>query len=135
MNSPIEREQNDWEPDEWAEHLGEGKWPEDQYHGVQLKSPAPANEYPTNWTQISAALKAKRRNTCERCKYVGLAGALHVHHLNRDKTNNDPSNLQVLCAMCHGDDHGTTLLTGTAPEDVAAMLDWRKNHQGWRVKK
>jgi len=38
---------------------------------------------------------------CARCGYCEMNGSLHVHHLDRDRTNNDPSNLIVFCANCH----------------------------------
>lgn len=39
---------------------------------------------------------------CEMCNYKPMfRAALDVHHMDGDKTNNDPSNLQTLCATCH----------------------------------
>ncbi|MCK4847092.1 MAG: HNH endonuclease [Deltaproteobacteria bacterium] len=43
----------------------------------------------------------KRDNhACKECD--SIEKPLHVHHLNLDKSNNDPSNLVTLCAKCHG---------------------------------
>lgn len=39
-----------------------------------------------------------RKPTCEKC---GTAEDLHVHHKDRDRTNNDPSNLETLCSTHH----------------------------------
>lgn len=39
-----------------------------------------------------------RKPACEEC---GTAVDLHVHHKDRDRTNNDPSNLRTLCSSCH----------------------------------
>jgi len=39
-----------------------------------------------------------RRESCEDCS---AAEKLHVHHLDRDITNNSPSNLRTLCDSCH----------------------------------
>ena len=36
--------------------------------------------------------------TCEACQ---ATERLHVHHVDRDVTNNDPSNLRTMCASCH----------------------------------
>lgn len=42
---------------------------------------------------------------CELCPYVSIDPEWHrdidVHHLDRDDSNNDPTNLQSLCAPCH----------------------------------
>lgn len=39
-----------------------------------------------------------RKPICEECE---ATEGLHVHHLDRDTANNDPSNLATLCASCH----------------------------------
>jgi len=38
---------------------------------------------------------------CKRCGYNEFAGSLHVHHMNKNRYNNNISNLIVLCANCH----------------------------------
>jgi hypothetical protein len=45
---------------------------------------------------------------CVRCGYDEDRGSLHVHHINRDHTNNGPQNLIVLCANCHFGLHHNT---------------------------
>ena len=44
------------------------------------------------------ARQVKNREACEEC---GTTENLHVHHDDRDVTNNDPSNLKTLCGSCH----------------------------------
>lgn len=39
-----------------------------------------------------------RRTACEEC---GTPGGLHVHHKDRNPSNNDPGNLMTLCGSCH----------------------------------
>ena len=39
-----------------------------------------------------------RKRVCEEC---GITRRLHVHHKDRDRTNNDPGNLATLCGSCH----------------------------------
>lgn len=39
-----------------------------------------------------------RKPACEEC---GAIKRLHVHHKDRDHTNNDPGNLATLCDSCH----------------------------------
>jgi len=38
---------------------------------------------------------------CQRCGYYEFEGSLHIHHINRDRDNNNESNLILLCANCH----------------------------------
>ncbi|MFY9586683.1 MAG: HNH endonuclease signature motif containing protein [Actinomycetota bacterium] len=39
-----------------------------------------------------------RRANCAEC---GASQRLHVHHRDRDPSNNEPTNLETLCASCH----------------------------------
>lgn len=41
---------------------------------------------------------------CNRCAYDNPL-ALEVHHIDRDRTNNSISNLEVLCCNCHALEH------------------------------
>lgn len=38
---------------------------------------------------------------CKRCGYNEFKCCLQVHHMDKDKTNNDTSNLILLCINCH----------------------------------
>lgn len=38
---------------------------------------------------------------CARCGYCEFKSSLHVHHPDKNRDNNDPSNLIVLCSNCH----------------------------------
>lgn len=40
----------------------------------------------------------KRKKQCEKC---GTTKQLQTDHIDRDKSNNDPSNLMTLCRPCH----------------------------------
>ena len=42
-----------------------------------------------------------RKTACERCGRV----AHHVHHVDFNPQNNDPANLESLCASCHKIEH------------------------------
>ena len=44
-------------------------------------------------------------NKCNRCGYDKCSGALEVHHKNRNRLFNDVSNLEILCANCHAEEH------------------------------
>lgn len=44
--------------------------------------------------------------TCERCGFrQPLNEPLPRHHKDRNRANNDPSNLEVLCQSCHSKEH------------------------------
>lgn len=45
---------------------------------------------------------AKQKVLCERCGFVPeWVGQLDVDHIDGNHNNNDPTNLQILCANCH----------------------------------
>lgn len=46
-----------------------------------------------------------RKKMCERCQYDKNEAAIIVHHKDRNRSNNDISNLEVLCANCHAIEH------------------------------
>ncbi|MEK7613378.1 MAG: HNH endonuclease [Patescibacteria group bacterium] len=41
---------------------------------------------------------------CERCQY-SRKEILHVHHKDRDRSNNDLLNLELICPNCHYEEH------------------------------
>lgn len=45
------------------------------------------------------------RPRCMICGYDRCTGALEAHHLDRDRSNNKPKNLSILCANCHAEVH------------------------------
>ena len=59
--------------------------------------------YSDNWSEISQAYRASVNCCCESC-HIDLSGnrsLLHTHHISGNKRDNDPDNLQALCADCH----------------------------------
>ena len=45
-----------------------------------------------------------RGNTCECCglsTWLNSPITLEIHHINGDRTNNNPDNFQLLCPNCH----------------------------------
>jgi len=61
--------------------------------------------------------KRTKKDHCERCGFIPEDPVqLDVDHINADRSNNDPSNLQTLCANCH------RLKT-------KAMNDWNKRRE------
>jgi hypothetical protein len=64
--------------------------------------------YAAEWPQISEEVRARAGWRCLECK-VDVASdrrLLHVHHVDRDKTNNWRHNLQPLCLLCHREQPG-----------------------------
>ena len=56
-------------------------------------------EYQLNATK---PYRKHKKDYCEACGFVALFQIqLDVDHIDGDSTNNDPSNLQTLCANCH----------------------------------
>lgn len=45
---------------------------------------------------------------CNRCGWGKHVPVLDVHHIDLNRANNDPSNLEVLCPTCHQSDHYVT---------------------------
>ena len=54
------------------------------------------------WREVRTAVIDRDGGVCSVC---GSAGDLHVHHLDLDPTNDDPSNLVTLCGICHARVH------------------------------
>jgi 5-methylcytosine-specific restriction endonuclease McrA len=64
--------------------------PQARYHGLSAKA---------------AARLVKAAGCCQECGETGSSSRLGIHHRDRDKRNQDPSNLQVLCHRCHMREH------------------------------
>lgn len=64
---------------------------------------APLNDYPDNWNEISAKIRAKANYICASCgkNFKNIPGFLHVHHKNGLKYDISRENLVVLCENCH----------------------------------
>ena len=75
--------------------------------------------YSNNNADVAKNLKEKKQYKCEDCKvFLGTHGHkqyLHMHHLNLDKSDNNPFNLKILCVNCH-------------MKNYHADTDWRITH-------
>lgn len=79
--------------------------------GIATRSASPVSgDFPSvrKWMRRRAMIKC-----CERCSYETHPEILVVHHRDRDRTNNDLNNLEVLCPNCHALEH------------------YRENKEGW----
>lgn len=57
-----------------------------------------------NNSQVRARLIDERGNKCESCGIDGWQGkkiTVELHHIDGDKKNNNPENLELLCPNCH----------------------------------
>lgn len=75
-------------------------------------------ELDPNGKQTGDGLRFKRDQLlneigeCERCGWDEDIIILEIHHIDRNRTNNDKSNLELLCPNCHRLEHKDT---GTGP--------------------
>jgi hypothetical protein len=58
---------------------------------------------------------------CERCGFSNIF-ALHVHHVDRDRENNESTNLETLCANCHNIEHWNSSKSKTDKVEVAHFI-------------
>ena len=68
--------------------------PEDRYHGLSAMN--------------AAAIRAEV-GACQSC---GATGRLDIHHRDRNKRNQERTNLAVLCHRCHMQEHARAGETG-----------------------
>ena len=54
---------------------------------------------------LSARMAKRLRDEAGACQKCGETERLHIHHKDRNKHNQDPSNLIVLCLPCHRAEH------------------------------
>ena len=60
------------------------------------------NDGNSHYRKVAIRIKGER---CERCGYDDHSAAIVVHHKDHNRSNNDISNLEVLCANCHAIEH------------------------------
>ena len=58
--------------------------------------------YRSSCSSCRKLARATKGTNCERCGFIPESQVqLDVDHIHGDRSNNDPSNLQTLCANCH----------------------------------
>lgn len=68
---------------------------------------AAKNVWRPNFTTVRKTMvKRNMLTACERCGYDAVPQILGVHHKDRNRRNNELSNLEVLCPNCHSLEHG-----------------------------
>ncbi len=56
------------------------------------------------YQNLKVRLLEQRGKKCERCGYDKYE-ILHVHHRDRNRLNNELSNLELICPNCHYEEH------------------------------
>lgn len=63
-----------------------------------------------------------RKHLKKKCEACGYAKVLQAHHIDQDKANNEPENIQTLCKHCHDFWHTTARRLGRAVAGRMASL-------------
>lgn len=71
--------------------------------GIQYKLNRPRDKVESQ-RALKIRLLAERGQNCERCSYAKYE-VLHVHHKDRNRSNNALSNLELICPNCHFEEH------------------------------
>ena len=75
----------------------------------------PGPNYTSDFASVSLAVRGSRNWVCECCggDFSFHRSVLHTHHLDGNRGNNRPTNLQALCIACHANQplHGHMRLT------------------------
>ncbi|MDQ3238898.1 MAG: HNH endonuclease [bacterium] len=53
---------------------------------------------------LKMRLLIERGDTCQRCSFSNTE-LLIIHHVDRDRTHNDLTNLELICPNCHAAEH------------------------------
>ena len=62
--------------------------------------------YPKEFdNELRERIRQRDKDTCQLCGELQTSRNLDVHHINKDKYNNDFSNLITLCSRCHSKVH------------------------------
>lgn len=114
---------SDEEPDD---DIGEEEFLDPTLTSIHPESDVDEHGYVHGWSGIASERRHQVDHRCQACgiRLKEKPHLLHVHHLDRDKTNNESKNLQVLCVVCHAKADGHThLLARALPSDIAYIGD------------
>ena len=81
------------------------------YKQEKFKQPSSKNDtYSVGRKIIAKSLRRELKNICQKCKidFSGKEseGYLSVHHIDKNKRNNNSDNLKLLCLVCHSEEEG-----------------------------
>ena len=72
--------------------------------GIKYKIGRPRKDKVKSQQSLKIRLFETRGKKCELCDYDKFE-ILQVHHLDRNRNNNDLRNLKLMCPNCHYDEH------------------------------
>lgn len=72
--------------------------------GIKYKLGQPLKDKVKAQRSLKLRLLDARGKKCERCEYDKYE-ILQIHHKDRNRNNNDLSNLQLICPNCHYEEH------------------------------
>jgi hypothetical protein len=88
---------------------------------------APISMYIDGWSQLSSRIRDAANWKCAHCD-ADLSAKntrrwLHVHHMNGQKGDNNPSNLVALCVLCHAKQpgHGHMFIDPAARDTITRL--------------
>jgi hypothetical protein len=71
--------------------------------GIKYKIGRPRDNIKNQYA-LKLRLIEKRGDVCERCDY-NKTDILQIHHKDRDRSNNNLENLELICLNCHYEEH------------------------------
>lgn len=71
--------------------------------GIKYKLGSPRSKVST-YIALKKKLIETKGNKCEKCGYTKVE-ILQVHHKDRDRSNNNLENLELICPNCHYEEH------------------------------
>lgn len=89
-------------------------------------SALPESDYVADWPAVSRSVRERSGWRCTSCRVVLDAAKqlLHVHHKDKDKSNNRLSNLSPLCILCHALEPGHESMY-VNPKDRERVIELR----------
>jgi len=126
-----EEGKEDWDGQDWSDeitHPSSIRGVNSEASGADEQVELDNDGYVLDWKSISNRRRAEKDYTCEECK-VRLRDQLkllHVHHIDRDKLDNSPQNLRVLCVVCHSNCEGHEHLAETISPSERTFIELRR---------
>lgn len=83
---------------------------------LETEKTAPLNVYAKDWNKKSVKFREDANWRCGKCgkDFSGKKKFLHCHHKDGNTFDNRPSNIEVLCVLCHAEEPKHRQLEGTA---------------------
>jgi hypothetical protein len=72
--------------------------------GIKYKIGRPSKDKVKSHQALMTRLLEVRGKKCERCDYDKFE-ILQIHHVDRNRKNNDLTNLRLICPNCHFEEH------------------------------